>query len=191
LGEFNAVFGFGTQRAFVLAGFNGAAKTAFRKIPARSGHDVNFGFTRALNTERRADKEQEMDIGKLGMFANLKEKMDWLTQRQEVIAQNIANSDTPNYRANDLKEFDPKNIGRDRQFILAMQATTPGHSQGLNKPQNFKDEEVRKNYEVAPGKNAVILEEQMVKMNENQVDYQTMTRLYAKQKTMFISALGR
>ncbi|MBX2831417.1 MAG: flagellar basal body rod protein FlgB [Rhodospirillales bacterium] len=132
-----------------------------------------------------------MDIGKLGMFANLKEKMDWLTQRQEVIAQNIANSDTPNYRANDLKEFDPKNIGRDRQFILAMQATTPGHSQGLNKPQNFKDEEVRKNYEVAPGKNAVILEEQMVKMNENQVDYQTMTRLYAKQKSMFISALGR
>lgn len=92
-----------------------------------------------------------MDIGKLGMFANLKEKMDWLTQRQEVIAQNIANSDTPHYRANDLKEFDPKNIGRDRQFILAMQATTPGHSQGLHKPQNFKDEEVRKNYEVAPG----------------------------------------
>jgi flagellar basal-body rod protein FlgB len=132
-----------------------------------------------------------MDIGKLGMFANLKEKMDWLTQRQEVIAQNIANSDTPNYRSSDLKKFDPKTIGRDRQFILAMQATTPGHSQGLHKPQNFKDEEVRKNYEVAPGKNAVILEEQMVKMNENQVDYQTMTRLYAKQKSMFISALGR
>lgn len=132
-----------------------------------------------------------MDIGKLGMFANLKEKMDWLTQRQEVIAQNIANSDTPNYRANDLKEFDPNNIGRDRQFILAMQATAPGHSQGLHKPQNFKDEEVRKNYEVAPGKNAVILEEQMIKMNENQIDYQTMTRLYSKQKSMFISALGR
>ena len=36
-----------------------------------------------------------MDIGKLGLFANMKEKMGWLSQNQETIAQNIANSDTP------------------------------------------------------------------------------------------------
>lgn len=132
-----------------------------------------------------------MNIGKLSMFANLKEKMDWLTQRQDVIAQNIANSDTPNYRPEDLKAFDPKTIGRDRQFILAMNATEKGHLSGLHKPQNFKADEVRKNYESAPDKNAVILEEQMVKMNENIVDYQTMTRLYAKQTAMMKTAIGQ
>ncbi|WP_339780074.1 flagellar basal body protein [uncultured Thalassospira sp.] len=132
-----------------------------------------------------------MDIGKLSMFANMKEKMDWLNQRQQVIAQNIANSDTPDYRPEDLKEFNPATVGNDRQFILAMAKTAPGHSTGLQKPANFKAEEVRKNYEVAPGKNAVVLEEQLVKMNENRIDYQTMTRLYAKQSEMMKTAIGR
>ncbi|RCK48307.1 flagellar basal-body rod protein FlgB [Thalassospira profundimaris] len=132
-----------------------------------------------------------MDIGKLSMFANMKEKMDWLNQRQQVIAQNIANSDTPGYRPEDLKAFNPSRIGNDRQFILAMAKTEPGHSAGLRKPEDFKAEEVRKNYEVSPDKNAVILEEQLVKMNENRVDYQTMTRLYAKQSEMMKTAIGR
>ncbi|OSQ39698.1 flagellar basal body rod protein FlgB [Thalassospira mesophila] len=132
-----------------------------------------------------------MDIGKLSMFANMKEKMDWLNQRQQVIAKNIANSDTPNYRPEDLKEFNPSTVGNDRQFILAMAQTEPGHATGLRKPGNFKAEEVRKNYEVAPDKNAVVLEEQLIKMNENRIDYQTMTRLYAKQTEMMTTAIGR
>ncbi|MDP2696687.1 flagellar basal body protein [Thalassospira sp.] len=132
-----------------------------------------------------------MNIDKLSMFANLKEKMAYTTQRQNVLAQNIANADTPNFRPDDLKEFDPAKIGGDRQFQLAMATTVAGHSEGLKKPQNFKDQEVRKNYEVAPGKNAVILEEQLVKMNENRIDYQTMTRLYTKHSEMIKTAAGR
>lgn len=170
-------------------------------MPGESGFDrynhgtekgpVNTGFTTSPDTGLERERVEIMDIGKLSMFANMKEKMDWLNQRQQVIARNIANSDTPGYRPEDLKEFNPAKVGGDRQFILAMAKTAPGHSTGLHKPQNFKAEEVRKNYEVSPDKNAVILEEQLVKMNENRVDYQTMTRLYAKQSEMMKTAIGR
>ena len=38
----------------------------------------------------------------IGLFKALGAKMDYLGQRQRVIAQNVANADTPNYRPNDL-----------------------------------------------------------------------------------------
>ena len=39
-----------------------------------------------------------MDFGKLPIFDVLARRMGWLGQRQEVLAQNIANADTPGYQ---------------------------------------------------------------------------------------------
>ena len=47
-----------------------------------------------------------MDFNKMSLFGMVKSKLAWLGQRQEVLAQNIANSDTPKYRASDLKPYD-------------------------------------------------------------------------------------
>ena len=47
-----------------------------------------------------------MDITNLPMFGLIKERMNWVGQRQQVIAQNIANADTPEYRAREIKKFD-------------------------------------------------------------------------------------
>ena len=44
-----------------------------------------------------------MNLGNLNVFSAATVKMGWLNQRQTVLAQNIANADTPNYRAKDLK----------------------------------------------------------------------------------------
>ena len=44
-----------------------------------------------------------MDLNKIPLFASITRRMDWLNQRQGVLAQNIANADTPNYTAQDLK----------------------------------------------------------------------------------------
>jgi len=41
--------------------------------------------------------------GKPGLFHLLGQRMDWLGQRQKVLAQNIANADTPDYVPHDLK----------------------------------------------------------------------------------------
>ena len=39
------------------------------------------------------------------LFAMLKSRMGYLSQRQKVIAQNVANADTPGYRPSDLKPY--------------------------------------------------------------------------------------
>ncbi len=44
-----------------------------------------------------------MDYSDLPLFKLVGQRMNWLNQRQQVLAQNIANSDTPNFRPSDLK----------------------------------------------------------------------------------------
>lgn len=120
-------------------------------------------------------------------------KMVYLDQRQAIIAQNMANADTPNYRSQDLTKVDfgsvLKKVTGTQQVTLAK--TDPGHVNGPNDKGNAKDIKDRVTYEVAPDGNAVILEEQMIKANQTSMDYNMLTNLMSKQANMFRLALGR
>ena len=48
-----------------------------------------------------------------------------------------------------------------------------------------KPEDQKQTYETAPSGNAVILEEQLIKVAKTQDDYQTMANLYRKHMDMF------
>ena len=54
-----------------------------------------------------------------------------------------------------------------------------------------KEAKDRWTYEVAPDKNGVIIEEQMVKATKTQMDYNLMTNLSSKYGMMMRTALGR
>ena len=124
------------------------------------------------------------------MFGLIKERLSWVGQRQQVIAQNIANADTPNYRARDIEKFDfqktlrehaPKNTGK----AMAMRATHPMHLSGaVESSASAASNTRRKPYETAPDGNSVVIEEQMVKMNEAAVQHSTMVGLYRKHLSM-------
>ena len=45
-----------------------------------------------------------MDLGDIKLFQALNARMSWLTDRQRVLAQNVANADTPNYMAGSKKD---------------------------------------------------------------------------------------
>ena len=47
-----------------------------------------------------------MDLNKLPLFAMATKRMGWLAKRQEVLSQNVANADTPNFVPHDLKAQD-------------------------------------------------------------------------------------
>ena len=47
-----------------------------------------------------------MDLPDVPLMAMLRERMNWLHQRQDVLSENVANADTPNYVARDLKPLD-------------------------------------------------------------------------------------
>ena len=121
----------------------------------------------------------------------MNKRMGWLTQRQETLAQNIANSDTPGYRPHDLKA---QNFGRlltpsaPRQ---QMRTTSSNHLEALSKPARFRAEKSRETYEATPSGNAVVVEEQLMKVNETQSGYRLATNLYQKHLSMIKMAIGR
>jgi flagellar basal-body rod protein FlgB len=55
----------------------------------------------------------------------------------------------------------------------------------------FDADEQRKRYEVAPDGNSVVVEEQVIKVAETQMDYQLITNLYRKHVDMIKTAIGR
>lgn len=132
-----------------------------------------------------------MDLNNLALYKLVTRKMDWLTQRQGTLAQNIANADTPDYKPNDLKPFSFRDALADSRRLQA--STTNGsHLQGTVPAGGLSQEQrVRNPYETAPAGNAVVLEEQILKVNQTAMDYQTMTNLYRKQVAMLKMALGR
>lgn len=131
-----------------------------------------------------------MDLKDSGIFRLMSDKMAWHNQRQEVLSKNISNADTPQFRPHDLVEFDfKKQLRNSARMQLA--GSEPGHLAGtIPDKSGFKDGEERSPYETAPAGNAVILEEQMMKVGENAMGYQTVTNLYRKQVGMLKTAMA-
>ncbi len=142
-----------------------------------------------------------MAIGDLKLVDALRTKMQWHQARQRVIAENVANADTPRYRGKDLKRPDlpaAAGIAADgrgglrgaRVAAVSLAVTQPGHSAGLGGSRGFKSDATPR-FEVTPNGNAVDIEEEMTKSAENQLDYQTAASLYQQSMALIRTALGR
>jgi len=136
-----------------------------------------------------------MELTNLPVFGLIRQRINWLSQRQEVISQNVANADTPEYRSRDLKAFEFEDVirqNRPKSQRVTLRVTKPNHipgsrGEGAN---SFKETNVRRPYETAPDGNQVILEEQMVKMNETVTNHGLVNEIYRKQLGMFKAAMG-
>ncbi len=130
---------------------------------------------------------------KLALLDTLTEKMKWHQARQTLLAENVANADTPGYQGRDLKQ--PSFSDQMKPLSVATVSTTatqPGHfsvssSAGIN---GFGDT-VSNNFEVTPEGNAVSLEDEMMKVTSNQMDYQAITALYTHSIKLIKTALGK
>lgn len=140
-----------------------------------------------------------MSIQDIGLFKALGAKMDYLNQRQGVIAQNVANSDTPNYRPKDLVKVDFADMlktemgGSAENGVrpVSVAVTNEKHLPNADQVMNVKAKKQKDTYEVAPAGNAVIMEEQMMSAGQNMMDYNLMLNVYQKQVGMIRTALGR
>ncbi len=134
----------------------------------------------------------------ISLFKGLNQKMGFLTLQQRVVSQNITHADTPGYAAREVSTPDFKRtLGRymngvqtPGQTKLKMNATSDNHmatKQSVGRAPS--GEEYRNVYEVAPGENAVVLEEQMIKASETAMNYQLTTNLYSKHIDMLKMAM--
>ena len=129
-----------------------------------------------------------MDLNVLDIFKGISAKMAWLTQRQNVIAQNISNVDTANYKALDIAPFAFHDALKQR---LTPQRTNPLHLASAGSSGPSREEKERKPYEVTPSGNSVSLEEQMQKAATVSIDFQMITTLYQKNIGLIKTALDR
>jgi len=131
-----------------------------------------------------------MDLTKIPLFQMITKRMGWLSERQKVIAENIANADTPQFRPRDLKAFDFRNFLREGSSKLKLAATTDQHISPRS-TERFQLQSDAKPFENTPSQNKVVLEEQISKMGETKSDYELTSNLYSKHVAMIKTALGR
>ncbi|MCF6216551.1 MAG: flagellar basal body rod protein FlgB [Emcibacter sp.] len=136
-----------------------------------------------------------MDLKSISLFSSLSQKMDWLTERQKVLAQNIANANTPGYSPRDLKKvsFKAQLDQTNATGGLSMQTSQQGHMLGAGAPvSRFEIKEQDSHIAVrAPDGNAVVLEDELIKMADTQMEYATAVNLYRKHVGMLKLALGK
>lgn len=136
-----------------------------------------------------------MAITDIPIFSMLRTKMNWNQERQKVLAENVANSDTPNFRERDLvapKFEDPGAIVARPVMPVALAATEPGHIGGMTlSGETAFTTQSKGNYEVRPTGNSVNLEDEMMKVSANQMDYQAATALYSRSLNLLKVALGK
>lgn len=117
----------------------------------------------------------------------LKLKMKYLSQSQAVISKNLANANTPGYKAMELNK--PKyNFGKSKG--VSLETTSPMHIGGLNGVGQFRAVKQKDTYETAPNGNNVSIEEQMVKMSENSMEHQATLGIMKKLGSFDDIALG-
>ncbi len=132
-----------------------------------------------------------MAITDLPTLSALRTKMQWHQERQRVLAENISNSDTPNFRPRDLVEpkFDVAGASGGGMGSLPMLRTSASHigpSGGTTVSGNTKG-----GYETRPAGNAVNLEDEALKVAANQMDYAAVTSLYSRSLGLLKTAIGK
>ena len=131
-----------------------------------------------------------MDLPDVPLLSMLRERMNWLHQRQDVLSENVANADTPGFVAKDLKPLDFEDAlsqtGNGASLVTTNTrhiAITPSHIA------KFEDHEAP-DQESSPNGNSVALEAEMVKVSDTQAQFQAAANLYAKAMTMMKEAIG-
>ncbi len=138
------------------------------------------------------------------LFAMLKSRMGYLSERQKVIAQNVANGDTPDYQPRDLKAYSfkatlaqqsagqPYRGGPVAQPTGGVQmiATSATHM-APSKPASIWRSPEGPDSETTLDGNSVTLEDQMLKMTDARMNYDAAVGFYQKSMQMLKTSTRR
>jgi flagellar basal-body rod protein FlgB len=118
------------------------------------------------------------------VFALAERRLAWIDQRQQVLAQNIANADTPDYQARDMSPFAKLLAGT----TIAPSLTNPRHMRGL-----VQDAALTQALpaERAPDGNAVSVETELTKVADDETNAALVGNLWKSYMGMYLNALGR
>jgi flagellar basal-body rod protein FlgB len=130
------------------------------------------------------------------ILSGIRRQMDTLADRQRVISQNIANSETPGFKARAVEDADfsdllGNSVGGVRIAKPRVELTAGMKGLGAIQPAGagiVLDKDIS---ETKPDGNNVTLEDQLLKLGQVQADFTAMTNLYRKQLSMLKTAVGK
>lgn len=123
-----------------------------------------------------------MDIREIGAIKLSAQRIDYLSEKQQIIAKNISNSDTPGFRALEMRPFGEVLKGVNTSQPVK---THPGHLSGVNAGRSA-NAVVNKTSPMKPNGNNVVLEEQTLAGTQTQLDHSFATSLYKKAAALIV-----
>lgn len=128
-----------------------------------------------------------MDPTQTGLFDLAAKRLSWAAQRQSVLASNIANANTPGFRARDIESFANVLSG---SGAVAPAQTQPGHMPGTV-PSGLASIAKDPPKARALDGNAVSLDQQLTKVADTETTQTLVTTIWKRYVGMFNTALGR
>ncbi len=104
----------------------------------------------------------------VNLFDLASQQARWLSVRQTTIAGNVANANTPGYRAKDVEPFE-RVLDRTR---VAMTATQAGHLSGGATEAGYAVRAEESQTAILPSENTVGLEDELIKAGEVRRSFQ-------------------
>lgn len=125
-----------------------------------------------------------MDIAQIPLFALADQRLAWVSTRQAVLAQNIANADTAGFRARDVTPF----ASLLAHPALALAGGEPGHLAGTPSTQT---QSRALPGELSPDGNSVALDAELAKIADTDTAHEFAVNVSKKYLGMFRTAIGR
>jgi flagellar basal-body rod protein FlgB len=123
-----------------------------------------------------------MNIGDIPLFSMLRSRLGYLSERQKVVAQNVANADTPGYAPRDLTPFSfQAKVQQASGAMVQPSQTAAGHMAGAaSRPGGLFKAVKETDSETTLDGNSVVLEDQMMKMTQARLEYDAAIGFYQK-----------
>jgi flagellar basal-body rod protein FlgB len=131
-----------------------------------------------------------MNLYDIPLFGMLRVKLDWLNARQETLAENIANASTQDFKAKDLKPLSFEDLVKRAKTLATQEDTPQGQIPVALGDDKYEAQDLRDGA-MSPNGNSVVLEEQMMKESETQVQFQTALDIYQQGLSMLRTAIDR
>lgn len=125
-----------------------------------------------------------MDLTRSPTIALAERRIAWLEERQRVLAQNIANADTPGYQPRDLGDFGQMLAG-----TTGLARTSDRHMAGARDTAQARPD--RAATDRAPNGNGVSLDREAMRVADTDTAHALATGLYRRWVGLFRTALGR
>jgi len=125
-----------------------------------------------------------VDPASIGIFDLAERRMAWLDRRAAVLAENIANADTPGWKSRDLKPF---------SAALDAAAVTPLRTSPMHLAGTVQDDAANPASagERAPDGNTVRVDVEMTRLADTETAQALVSNLWKSYVGMFRTALGK